>query len=251
MQNEPVHERYWRLVVAYDGALESVKPGQFFHVRVRDVHDPLLRRPLSVYRINRDSLEFLYRVKGAGTRTLTRRMRGDRLDLLGPLGRPFVIPPEARDILLLGRGVGMATLAALVPEAARRGVHVYAVVSARRLNDLLALDLLAAYGVRCRAVTDEEGTSDVEAVRALLERWIAEFGIRAAYTCGSKRLAALLKGLAQEKGLFAQVALEEHMACGLGVCHACVAPLERRGRIEYAKVCQDGPVFDLKEVVFT
>lgn len=249
--NQQVSERYWHMKVDASELDAEVSPGQFFQLRCGHDLNPLLRRPFSIYRINRRerTLEFLYLVKGAGTKRLTQMKAGEYVDVFGPLGTPFVLQDEWKTILLLARGVGIATLAALAQDAAEKGVQAVAILSARSRNDLLAAETLQGFGAKVLYVTDEEGTSDVSAVRRLLEGLLREDPIQAAFTCGSKRLSKLLQELAATHGIPAQIALEEHMGCAMGVCFACVCDVREGGQLKTVRVCKEGPVFPLEKVV--
>ncbi|TBL69412.1 dihydroorotate dehydrogenase electron transfer subunit [Paenibacillus thalictri] len=233
---------------------EEVRPGQFFNVRCADEYFPLLRRPFSIYRINKDNqtLEFLYLVKGIGTQRLTELKAGGQADIFGPLGQGFSFNVQSGTILMLARGVGIATLAALAQEAAERGIQSVAILSARTRNDLLAAETLQGFGAQIYVVTEEEGTSGVEHVRALLERIMSEREISAAYTCGSRRLSRLLQEMTAEKHIFAEIALEENMGCAMGVCFACVCDIhDAEGVARTVRVCKEGPVFPLEQVVLS
>ncbi|WP_240353260.1 MULTISPECIES: dihydroorotate dehydrogenase electron transfer subunit [Cohnella] len=252
LENRQVSERYWHMVVDAAELPDEVKPGQFFNVRCADEIYPLLRRPFSIYKINKRerTLEFLYLVKGVGTQRLTEIRAGEKADVFGPLGTGFNLNAEDGAMLMLARGVGIATLAALAQEAAEKGVRSVAVLSARSRNDLLAAETLESYGAKVYKVTDEEGNSDVASVGKLLEGIFREENITAAYTCGSKRLAELLQRMAADKHIFAEIALEENMGCAMGVCFACVCDIqEQDGSVRTVRVCKEGPVFPLEQVV--
>lgn len=249
--NQQVSERYWHMTVDASELNEEVLPGQFFQLRCGHDINPFLRRPFSIYRINRKdkTLEFLYLVKGAGTQRLTLMQAGEHVDVFGPLGTPFALQVEWKTILLLARGVGIATLAALAQDAAEKGVQAVAVLSARSRNDLLAAETLQGFGARVFHVTDEEDTSSVENVRGLLDTLLQENRIDAAFTCGSKRLSRLLQEVTRQHAIPAQIALEEHMGCAMGVCFACVCDVREGDHLKTVRVCKEGPVFPLEKVV--
>jgi len=252
LSNQQVSERYWHMIVDASDLHITAKPGQFFNVLCGEDHFPLLRRPFSIYRINKDTqtLEFLYLVKGVGTKRLAQIQAGDDVDIFGPLGTGFTLRRDGGTILMLARGVGIATLAALAQEAAKQGVRSVAILSARTRNDLLAADALQGFGAEVYKVTDEDGSSDVGYVRQLIEQIMKEHSIGAAYTCGSKRLSMLLQEVAAEKNIFAEIALEEHMGCAMGVCFACVCDIQATdGETLTVRVCREGPVFSLERVV--
>ena len=137
LSNVKVSERYWHMTVDGSEIIETVEPGQFFNLLCDDSIYPFLRRPLSVYRIDSDNntLEFLYLVKGLGTKKLTELPAGGKVDLFGPLGTGFQLKAAEPNILLLGRGVGVATLAALAYKAIADDKKVTAILSARSQDD--------------------------------------------------------------------------------------------------------------------
>lgn len=252
LSNQQVSHRYWHMIVDASELQEKVEPGQFFNIRCADEWNPLLRRPFSIYKINPHTLEFLYLVKGLGTRRLSQIKAGETVDVFGPLGVGFTLKENGGPILMLARGVGVATLAALAQKASERQIDSVAVISARTKNDLLAAESLESYGTKVYKVTEEEGNSSVPHVRQLLENIFREHEIRAGYTCGSNRLSRLMQEMAKERGIYAEVALEENMGCAMGVCFACVCDIqEPEGSIRTVRICREGPVFSLDKVVLT
>ncbi|USG67618.1 dihydroorotate dehydrogenase electron transfer subunit [Brevibacillus ruminantium] len=251
LSNRQVSDRYWHMIVDASGLDAEVYPGQFFNIRCSEETYPLLRRPFSIYRINRSAgtLEFLYLVKGLGTKRLTERKAGETVDIFGPLGTPFTLQEDWKTVLLIARGVGIATLAALAQDAAERGIRAAAILSARSQNDLLATKTLQGFGADVYKVTEEDGNSDVVSVRLLLEKILERHKIDAAFTCGSKRLSRLLQEVTAVHQIPAQIALEEHMGCAMGVCFACVCDVREGETLKTVRVCKEGPVFPLEKVV--
>lgn len=240
-----------RLVVPYPAAIAQA--GQFFNIECPPVGEdhPYLRRPMSTYFADPKAgvVEFLYKVTGAGTRGLASLAPGMQTRLLGPLGKGFVLEPEWRNIVVLGRGVGLATLAPLAELAAGAGIGVTALISARGREQVLSLDRFAAIGARTDIVLDSEGTSGVDMVEAMLREYRHEGRADAFFTCGSNRLMLVMQKLARELGIPGQVAMEQQMACGLGMCFCCVRNFNVEGETISRRVCWDGPVFDLNEAV--
>jgi len=250
LSNVKVSDRYWHMVVNAEDITHEIKPGQFFNIKCSEESFPFLRRPFSIYRINRDTktIEFLYLVTGLGTIKLTDKKAGENIDLFGPLGIGFTLEKGWDTILLLARGVGIATLAALAQEAAEKEIKCVAILSARSKNDLLAAKTLQSFGAEVYQVTEEEGTSDVENVERIMTNIFSNHNIKSGFTCGSKRLSKLMQKMTSERNIPAQIAIEEHMGCAMGVCYACVCDLEIDGQIESLRVCKDGPVFELSKV---
>lgn len=252
ISNDAVNSEYRLLIARAPPVALTVKPGQFFHLLCPSTGTdaPFLRRPMSIYLIDRAQgrIGFLYKVQGAGTRGLATLTPGDGLDALGPLGQGFGLPEGTRHVLMLARGVGLATLAPLVLLAAERKAKVTAVLSARSPDLIMSKDYLTAAGADVVCVTDETNDSDIGAVERLIRvRHEAEaFDFMA--TCGSNRLLGLLQTLGHKWGVAGQIALEQHMGCGLGMCFACVRAFRLAdGGTGYRRVCWDGPVFSLEE----
>lgn len=252
--NKQISKRYFHLKVKVPNKqLFPVQAGQFFHIKCSDGSKPLLRRPLSIFRINEaeSTLEFLYLVKGVGTMALAERKKEERLDILGPLGKGFSVAEGSENILVVARGVGIATLSALAFKMKRMNISCFAIVSARTKEDYLMEAELKAAGVEAVFVNDEDGTSDPHHVKFLAETLVSEKKIDGIYTCGSRRLSILMKELGCEHQLFAEIALEENMGCGIGSCYGCVCQIEEEESIRPVRICMEGPVFPLEKVVFT
>lgn len=253
ISNRAVNDRYRHLVLAAPLTALAVRPGQFFHLLcpAAGPAQPFLRRPMSVYRIDRprERIEFLYKVIGPGTQAMAALKAGDPFNALGPLGIGFSLDPAWRRIVVVARGVGLATLAPLADLAAASGVGLTAILSAAAPGYLMSVDLFRQSGGEVITVTDSDGTSALENVEAVLRRLIAAGRADAFFTCGSNRLMLLLKRLGAEYGIPGQVALEQQMACGLGMCFCCVRSFEVDGGVEARRVCCEGPVFDIREAL--
>ena len=252
LSHDWVNAEYKRLVVAASPKALSVTPGQFFNLLCPspDVGELFFRRPQSVYRIDRPRgrIEFLYKCVGRGTRGLATLRRGDDLNMVGPLGVGFKLDPAWRHIVVLGRGVGIATLGPISQLARERDCGVTAILSARN-PDFVMADALFREAGEVVSVLDTDGTSAVENVERILQDLIARKRADAFFTCGSNRLFQLMKRLGRAHNVPGQVAMEQVMACGLGPCYVCVRTFEVNGKQELRRVCIDGPVFDLQEAV--
>jgi dihydroorotate dehydrogenase electron transfer subunit len=247
-----VNGEYKHLIVEASPKALSVTPGQFFNLLCPspDVGELFFRRPQSVYRIDRPRgrIEFLYKSVGRGTRGLTTLRKGDQLNMVGPLGIGFKLDPAWRHIVVLGRGVGIATLGPISQLARECQVGVTAILSARNSDFVMADGLFREAG-DVVSVLDSDGTSAVENVERLLLDSVAHKRADAFFTCGSNRLFQLMKRLGRAHNIPGQVAMEQVMACGLGPCYVCVRTFEVNGKQELRRVCIDGPVFDLQEAV--
>jgi len=252
LSHDWVNAEYKHLVVEASPKALSVTPGQFFNLLCPspDVGELFFRRPQSVYRIDRPrgQIEFLYKCVGRGTRGLATLREGDDLNMVGPLGVGFRLDPAWRHIVVLGRGVGIATLGPISQLARERRVGVTAILSARN-PDFVMADAMFSESGEVLSVLDTDGTSAVENVERILLDLIAQNRADAFFTCGSNRLFQLMKRLGRAHNIAGQVAMEQVMACGLGPCYVCVRAFEVNGKQELRRVCIDGPVFDLQEAV--
>lgn len=253
ISNEWVNDEYKRLVLQADGAACQSLPGQFFNLLCPNEGDnkPYFRRPMSTYKADPSNgqVEFLYKVTGKGTYGLETLREAQALEILGPLGKGFDLDSSWGHMVIVARGVGLATLAPLAEAAHQLGIRLTAVLSARSEKSLLSRERFASLGADVQVVLDEDGSSAPDELEQLLRQIIAREKTNALFTCGSKRLTRLLKKLSAELGLVGQVALEQQMVCGLGMCQCCVEVFEVDGLKVGKRVCLEGPVFDLAEVV--
>lgn len=195
-------------------------------------------------------IEFLYNVTGVGTKAMATLLEGGHMDIVGPLGNTFTFSANYRRILVVARGVGLATMAPLIKEASQAGVDITAVMSARSPADLMEKEFLRGATADVRSVFDADGTSSVEAMEMLLRELIEQQRPDAVYTCGSHRLLMLLQRvLSDYPRITAEVAMEQRMACGMGVCLSCVRLFDCDGDRKFLRVCREGPVFPIREVV--
>lgn len=251
--HEWVNSEYKHLVLDAPEPAPQARAGQFFHLECPAVgsNRPFFRRPMSVYKADSATgqVEFLYKVTGAGTRGLATLQPGDSLRMLGPLGVGFSLDESWKNIVVLGRGVGLATLAPLAEMAAAAGLGVTAIFSARGPAQVMSANRFAKIGARIEIVLDSDGSSEPANVERLLRQIASEGRADAFFTCGSNRLMLLMQRLGRELGIPGQVALEQQMACGIGMCFCCVRNFRSGNEIVSRRVCWDGPVFSLDEAM--
>ncbi|MEM5458817.1 dihydroorotate dehydrogenase electron transfer subunit [Paraburkholderia phytofirmans] len=250
-----VNQRYKYIRLEADAPIARItKAGQFYQLKCPTTleHEPFLLRPMSVYGAGPEDnrIEFLYNVTGVGTKAMATLLEGGRMDIVGPLGNTFTFSANYRRILVVARGVGLATMAPLIKEASQAGVDITAVMSARSPADLMEKEFLRGATADVRSVFDADGTSSVEAMEVLLRELIEQQRPDAIYTCGSHRLLMLLQRvLSDYPRITAEVAMEQRMACGMGVCLSCVRLFDCDGDRKFLRVCREGPVFPIREVV--
>jgi len=253
VSNDFVNEEYKHLVMSVHEHALKAYAGQMFHLLCPspDGAEVWMRRPMSVYRVNKPArqIEFLYKVEGRGTQGMGMLRTGDEFNIAGPLGNGFKLQPDWKNIVVLGRGVGLATLAPLSQLAAEHGIGVTAILSARNAKVVMSKDLFENLGARIVSVVDTDNSSAVENVEEIIEKLVAEGKTDAFFTCGSNRLLKLMQRLGKKHNIPGQVAMEQIMVCGFGACYVCMRTFEVDGARVLRRVCRDGPVFNMQEAV--
>jgi dihydroorotate dehydrogenase electron transfer subunit len=253
VSNEWVNKEYKHIVVKVHERALGAYAGQMFHLLCPspDGAEVWMRRPMSVYRVDKQAgqLEFLYKTEGRGTRGMATLNPGDDFNIAGPLGVGFQLKPGWSNVVVLGRGVGLATLAPLSQLAADRGVGVTAILSARSPDVVMSKTLFDGLKAETITVLDSDGSSGVENVETILNGLIAARRADAFFTCGSNRLLKLMQRLGKQHNIPGQVAMEQIMVCGFGACYVCVRTFEVDGKRVLKRICRDGPVFNLQEAV--
>jgi dihydroorotate dehydrogenase electron transfer subunit len=249
VSNKRDTDLYFRLVVRAPQITPQVQPGQFVHVRILPLKHALLRRPFSIFQVSGDTLSVLYKSVGQGTEVLSEMQPGDELSMIGPLGHGFTLPvPGAETPLLVAGGYGMAALYLLAQRSPQKGV---AFVGGRRRVDILCEEEFQALGWEVRATTEDGSHGEKGLVTHALQ---AELGRRAPgrklFACGPTPMLKAVGQLASEFNLPAELSLDEHMGCGIGVCLTCVVPIKTGDGWEYQRTCTEGPVFDSRQVAW-
>lgn len=245
--------KYLRLSAQTDLA-STTKPGQFYQLKCPGTNDlqPFLLRPMSVYGVGPDAgtIEFLYNVTGVGTRALAELELGGHMDIVGPLGNTFALDTSFKHLIVVARGVGLATMAPLVQHATLAGIKITAIMSARAPQDLMRNEFLRGADAEVHCVYDSDGSSSVESVETLMRQLLDAKEPDVVYTCGSHRILMLLQRiLADYPQIRGEVAMEQRMACGMGVCLSCVRMFNCGGNKQFLRVCREGPVFSIRDVV--
>jgi dihydroorotate dehydrogenase electron transfer subunit len=220
------------------------QPGQFVMISCGG-NDRLLRRPISIHRVDQNKVAFLFAAVGKGTEWLSKQTAGENLDLLGPLGNGFKINPSSRNLLLIAGGLGIAPLAYLAQSAAASRKEVKLLIGAKTQSLLYnPIDLPA--GIETQLITEDGSSGRKGLVTSLIPEhadWADQI-----FLCGPlpmyKASQNKYSGYLEAKS--AQVSLEVRMGCGLGFCYACTI----KTRLGLQQVCRDGPVFNTADILW-
>jgi dihydroorotate dehydrogenase electron transfer subunit len=267
ISGDSINPACYRLVLTGGAIAPAACPGQFVMVKVTDGTAPLLRRPLGIHSVKNGRLSVLYEVVGEGTRALSACKPGEYLDVIGPLGNGFD-PDVRRDtpcVILVAGGIGVAPLVFLAEKLAadaRRKIYVF--MGARTKNHILCKKEFKNLGCEVKVATDDGSCGFRGLVTALLSDYLRttpacrrgrDFGLPTMYACGPPAMLAGVASLSARHHLCAYGSFEAHMACGIGACMGCVIKIRDHSSGEpsgfvYKRVCKDGPVFPLNQVVF-
>lgn len=241
---------YHHLTFLAPGIPETTRPGHFVAVAVGGASTGmLLRRAFSIHKVteggpNGGTVEVVVAAHGPGTRWLTERRRGDKVDVIGPLGRPFTLPREPVACVLVAGGYGAAPLFALSEQLRARGCRVDMVLGAASEDRLYGV-LEAKRTSSSVTVTTDDGSAGIRGrVTDPLPEIIRATGADVVYACGPMAMLAAVASVAAAQGAHSQCAVEEAMACGVGVCMTCVLPVRGAdGITRMVRSCTEGPVF--------
>ncbi|MDI6600754.1 MAG: dihydroorotate dehydrogenase electron transfer subunit [Thermoanaerobacteraceae bacterium] len=219
----------------------SARPGQFVHVLVdRDKY--LLRRPFSICDVDGGTIKIMYRVKGVGTELMSRAMRGESMDIMGPLGKGF---NEVRGrVAIVGGGIGLAPLVYLARRIKSGTMFI-------GFNDEpFGLDFISNPGLDIRVATTNGTTGYRGNVVDLFEDTLSSERYDYMYACGPKPMIKEIKRVCKEHEIPGEASFEERMGCALGACMVCSIPVKDGDKFKYKRICKDGPVFNIDEVIF-
>lgn len=248
------------IVFAAPEITRAAQPGQFVMVKTANGLDPLLRRPFSIFEHVRDAagvpvgLSILNKRVGVGTARLYDVRVGDKLSVLGPLGRPFVpVHPPAEAWMVAG-GVGLAPFASLAEALSERGTPTTLFYGGRSSGDIYYESFFKNLGVTLVVTTEDGSRGDRGRVTVPLERALAaaapDADIRL-YACGPTPMMRAVADLGHNAGRSVFASLEPVMGCGMGGCYSCVVPVRQSdGHPHFVRSCIEGPVFDAAGLVW-
>ncbi|MEJ6951657.1 dihydroorotate dehydrogenase electron transfer subunit [Natronospora cellulosivora (SeqCode)] len=249
-ENKAVAEDYYLLKLIAPELLDKVKAGQFMNLRINnnDSFDPLLRRPLSIHDLDKESqtIDLLYRLVGRGTKILSTLKKGEEIDTLGPLGEGFTTEIKNKKLLVIGGGMGIAPLLYLsrILSPANNLTVIIGGNNASEMeyfcNKFQELDL------NLRIAT-MDGSKDFCGNTVELWQDTAEFDFDYLYSCGPSAMMKAVQDLVIKYNIDGEVSLEEKMGCGIGLCLSCVCKSKEGNQ----RICKEGPVFSIKDIVFT
>ncbi len=242
-------DSYFRLVLRAPQIVPLIQPGQFAHVRVLPLKEALLRRPFSIFQVEGETFSILYKTVGKGSKTLSQMQSCEELSVIAPLGHGFTVPKKGGETpLLIAGGYGMAAMYLLAQRSPQKGIVF---VGGRKRVDILCEKEFKALGWDVR-VTTEDGSHGEKGMvtKPLVAELERNKTGRKLFACGPTGMLKAVAQIAKEADVPAELSMDEHMCCGIGVCLTCVIPVKTEEGWEYQRTCTEGPVFDAGHVAW-
>lgn len=244
----------FKFTVKAEEIVEDAKPGNFIEIRVSNQVEPFLRRPISIYNLDREdgTLEFIFQVKGKGTEILSKKEKGDKIDIIGPLGHGIFSIDNYSNIAIIGGGIGIFPLFELAKEAHLEKKKVNTYLGFRNKECVMLEKEFQNISDKIIITTDDGSYAEKGYAIDCLIKDMKEEKYDCICACGPLPMLKAIQKYAMENSIECQISLEEKMACGLGVCLGCAVKTAKstKENPEYLHVCKNGPVFKCKDIEF-
>ena len=261
LENEEIQKDCFLMKLRTAPSFDNPVPGQFVMIRIAGLNDPFLSRPISIYSFSRNeiycTIELLYRVVGKGTQILAGLIEGSQVELNGPLGNGFDTTSIKKNIVFISGGIGIAPLSMLIERLNAGAEYSTAqMIMYPGFQNISAVVGLGKVGQLCSDVnvcTDDGTLGEKGFVTQIFKKDIKKFKPveTSVFACGPRGMLRALAKVLGKDGYDCQVSLEERMACGTGACMGCVVAVQdEKGAPVYKRVCADGPVFNLTDIIW-
>lgn len=267
LENRQVARGTYLLRTTAEGIAPQVRPGQFVMLRLPHRSDPLLGRPLAVYRVDSNSLDVVYLVVGKMTARLAELKPGGPLELWGPLGSGFEAKESANSLeskeierlIMVAGGIGQTPFLMLADSFLRTGnddsrsaVLLYGTRSEDRI---CCVEDFQRIGAKVEIATDDGSRGFHGPITELIPKFVSEPQKTRIVCCGPHPMLKSAFEKCRERNLSCEVSLESPMSCGLGICFGCAVEIRSTNTKEpqtreYARCCTEGPVFDAYQLVW-
>lgn len=261
LKNEQVQEDCFLMKIKIAFSFANPLPGQFVMLRIAGLTDPFLSRPVSIYAFTRGknhcAIELLYRVVGKGTQIMAGLIKGSQVEINGPLGNGFNTRSLKENIVFVSGGIGIAPLSLLVehlrrrPDCASSAMMIYP--GFQSASAVVGMDKMREICRNVNVCTDDGTLGRKGFVTQIFQKDMKQFtpGNTSIFACGPNAMLEALSKVLIKSDYDCQVSLEERMACGTGACMGCaVAVRDKKGAFAYKRVCADGPVFNLSDIIW-
>ncbi|MDR3275109.1 MAG: dihydroorotate dehydrogenase electron transfer subunit [Endomicrobium sp.] len=250
ISNKEICTDYFELKVKAPAAAGYCYPGQFFMISIPGV---FLRRPVSIYDVKKDTVSFLYKITGKGTKILS-EIKSETIQLLGPLGNGYDLPPNTASSslksekkspgfspVIIAGGTGIASVHFLAAKLKTRGTLYY---GARSKKDLLCLNKFRKIGWKIIVSTEDGSKGHKGYITNILPENLKSGDTL--FACGPMPMLKKILQIAKEKNIRGFASLEEIMACGVGNCQGCAVKIKGQNKM----TCKDGSIFKIEDIDF-
>lgn len=246
VSNVRIGSDLWHLMLNVGKNIKA-KPGQFINILVSKTYQPLLRRPFSIFNAYDEYVEIVYKVIGEGTRLLAEKKKNDVVDLIGPLGNSYIDKINSKaNLILIGGGTGAASVYFLAKYLKVNKIKFTLIQGSK--NKIQMLAPIEFKKLNCLFATDDGSMGKKGFVSDILKDILKDNSI--IFTCGPKPMFKAIKKVAEQKKLVKVFAsFEEYMGCGIGACVSCVLEIKNGNTNDYQRVCKDGTIFDMDDVI--
>ena len=250
LKKEMLIEGIYKFSVKAPEIAKDARAGQFLEIKVSETGEPFLRRPISIYNIDKENgiVEFIFQVKGRGTEILAARNVGDLIDIMGPLGFGGFKVQEYNNVAIIGGGIGTYPLYELAKELkGKANLNVY--LGFRDKSLVTCEKEFEDVGLNKLVVTTDDGSYKEKGYAIdFMKKDIAEHNVDMIFACGPLPMLKAVRAYAIENNIPCQISLEERMGCGSGAGLGCAVKVISGTEPRYGHVCKEGPVFNAADV---
>jgi len=249
IENKKIASNIYKMTIISNHVAQTANPGQFIHIKIPYDESLLLRRPISINGVNRDQnlVDIVYQVVGKGTKILSHLVTGEKLDILGPLGRGFWIPKGTKKIYIVGGGCGVAPIRFI----GERWNHldIISFLGFRGQSWAYQIDEFEKFSRKVFLSSDDGSIGFKGPIISLLDKQLSIDKPDLIMACGPIPMIKALQKTLIKYDIPCQISLEERMGCGIGGCLVCTCAIGSKNNWNYKKVCTHGPVFWSEEVI--
>ncbi len=249
LSSQKVAEDTYEMIIESDNAKRHAVPGQFLHLQIPGRPDLLLRRPISINSVNTSNSTYtlIIQAKGEGTKILCKIPSNTILDVIGPVGKGFFLHKDAKKVAVIGGGIGVAPLRYLIEKYPDVEFHSFLGFRSKKF----AYQIPVFKEISKLHLYTDDGTIGKKGFATdALDNALSKDKFDAVYGCGpAPMFKALKKVMDKYPDVPCYISMEERMGCGIGGCKVCVCKIQDNDETDYKKVCQDGPVFNIRKVV--
>lgn len=234
-QNDFLTENVIKLVLVGDTS-EITTPGQFINIKIDGLY---LRRPISVFDWDYFSVTVIYKIVGEGTRILSQKKVGEKLDVLTGLGNGYNTSKSGDFPLLIGGGVGIPPMYGLCRRLIKENKTPTVILGFNTKDEVFCEKDFIDLGVKVIVTTVDGSYGE----KGFVTDQMKKVNYSYFYTCGPMPMFKAIEQVALTSG---QYSFEERMGCGFGACVGCTCKTKYGNK----RICKDGPVLEREEIIW-